>query len=120
MLNRMNQKGEGRLGCVIGLLLLVVVLFIAYKMIPAKMQATDMREAVQNASRSASGKSMDTVKREVLERAKELNVPLTEKDVVVTRRADYIRVEVRYDVAIEFPGYVWNKHYEFDAENPVF
>jgi hypothetical protein len=120
MLIRMNQKGEGRLGCVVGLLLLVVALFVAYKLIPVKMQATSMREAVQNASRSASGKGMDTVKKEVLARAKELNVPLSEKDVVITRRADFIRVEVQYDVMIDFPGYKWKKHYSFDAENPVF
>lgn len=120
MLIRMNQKGEGRLGCVVGLLVVVVALFVAYKLIPVKMQATSMREAVQNASRSASGKGNDTIRKEVYARAKELKVPLKEGDVVVTRRADFVRVEVEYDVAIEFPGYTMNKHYSFNAENPVF
>jgi hypothetical protein len=120
MLIRMNQKGEGRLGCVVGLLILVAALFVAYKLIPVKMQATDMREAVQNASRSASGKGNDTIRKEVMTRAKELGIALSDKDVVVTRRADFVRVEVKYDVTVDFPGYKWNKHYEFDAENPVF
>lgn len=120
MLNRSNQKGEGRLGCVFGLLFLVVAIFIAYKMIPVKIQAAEMREAVQNASRSASGKSQANVRKEVYLRAQELKIPIEESDVVVERRADYIRVTVDYDRDIQFPGYIWKKHYSFTAENPVF
>ncbi len=120
MLSRTNQKGEGRLGCVVGLLLLAAALFIAYKLIPVKIQAAEMREAVQDASRSASGKSQATVRKEVFLRARELKIPIEESDVVIERRADYIRVTVEYDRDIKFPGYVWKKHYSFTAENPVF
>lgn len=120
MLIRMNQKGEGRLGCVMGVLLLCLALFVAYKLIPAKIQAAEMRDVVQDASRSASGKSMATIKKEIFTRAKELKVPLNESDIVITRRNEFIRVEVKYEVQIQFPGFVWNKEYDFEAENPVF
>jgi uncharacterized protein YxjI len=120
MLSRMNQKGEGRLGCVVGLLLLAGALFFAYKMIPVKIQASEMRDAVQDASRSASGKSQATIRKELFARSQELEVPIEEGDIIITRRADFIRIEVEYDVDVEFPGYVWKKHYSFSAENPVF
>jgi len=120
MLIRMNQKGEGRMGCVVGLLLFAVAGFIAYKLIPAKIQAAEMRELVQDESRSASGRSQDTIKKSILARAAELKVPLEPEDVVITRRGDFIKVEVEYDVDIVFPGYVYKKHYQFNAENPVF
>lgn len=120
MLIRMNQKGEGRLGCVVGLLLLVAALFIAYKLLPSKLQATEMRDAVQDASRSASGKGNDVIRKQLFHRAQELKVPVKETDIVITRRADFIRIDVEYDVQIQFPGYVYTKHYSFNAENPVF
>jgi hypothetical protein len=108
------------LGCVFGLLLLAAACFIAYKLIPAKLQATEMRDIIQDESRSASGRSTSEVKKAILFRAEGLKVPLDEEDVVVTRRADYIRVDVEYTVDIVFPGYVHKKHYKFSAENPVF
>ena len=120
MLNRMNQKGEGRLGCVVGLLLLCAALFVAYKLIPVKLQATEMRDAVQDTSRSASGKSNEEVRKLLFHRAQELKVPIQEKDIVISRRADFIKIEVAYDVQVEFPGYTMNKRFEFEAENPVF
>ncbi len=120
MLSRMNQKGEGRLGCVFGLLLLAAAIFIAYKLLPAKLQATEMRDIIQDESRSASGRSMAQVKKGILLRAESLKVPLNEEDVVVSRRGEYIRVDVEYTVDIVFPGYVFKKHYKFSAENPVF
>lgn len=120
MLSRMNQKGEGRMGCVVGILILALASFLAYKLIPVKIQAAEMRDIVQDESRSASGRSMDSVRKAVIARAEELKVPLDPENVVVTRRADYIRVEVEYDVQIPLPGYVYTKHYKFSAENPVF
>lgn len=120
MLIRMNQKGEGRLGCVVGILILALACFLAYKLIPAKIQAAEMRDVVQDESRSASGRNTASVKKAILARAEELKVPLDAEDCVVTRRGDYIRVEIEYTVNIEFPGYVYPKTYKFTAENPVF
>lgn len=120
MLIRMNQKGEGRLGCVVGLLLLCAALFVAYKLIPVKIQAAEMRDAVQDASRAASGKSNELIRKGLFLRAQELKVPIKESDIVISRRADFIKIEVAYDVQVQFPGYTMNKHYEFEAENPVF
>ena len=120
MLIRMNQKGEGRLGCVVGILILALACFLAYKLIPPKIQAAEMRDVVQDESRSASGRGVAAVKKAILARAEELKVPLEESNCTVTRRGDYIRVEIEYTVNIEFPGYVYPKTYKFTAENPVF
>ena len=117
---RKNQKGEGRMGCVVGVLLLATACFLAYKLIPAKIQAAEMRDIVQDESRSASGRGNAEIKKAILAKAEDLKVPLKESDVVITRRADFIKVEVQYDVDIQFPGYLYKKHYSFSAENPVF
>jgi hypothetical protein len=120
MQTRVNQRGEGRLGCVFGVLFLALACFLAYKLIPVKIQANEMRDVIQDESRAASGRSTAEVKKAIFTRAQELKVPLDESNLVVTRRADYIRVECEYSVEIQFPGYTHHKTYKFDAENPVF
>ncbi|MGK2857120.1 MAG: hypothetical protein ACSLFQ_07930 [Thermoanaerobaculia bacterium] len=120
MLIRMNQKGEGRMGCIFGLLILAVACFVAYKLIPPKIQAAEMRDVIQDEARSASGRGSDSVKKSILARAEELKVPLDPENCIVERRADFIRVEVEYTVDIPFPGYLYKKTYKFSTENPVF
>ena len=38
-----SQRGEGQLGCVVGLVLLLVGVFVAYKMVPIKVKAAELR-----------------------------------------------------------------------------
>jgi hypothetical protein len=41
-----GQRGEGQFGCVVGLALLAVGLFFAYKLIPVKIKAAELRQEV--------------------------------------------------------------------------
>ena len=120
MLIRMNQRGEGKLGCVMGLLILVAAVFVAYKMIPIKVRATEFRDAVNDAARSASGQPTDSIKNKLAYKAVQLRLPIGEKDIKIDRRSDYITIEVEYTVPVEFPGYTFQWKFNPKAENPVF
>lgn len=120
MLTRMNQRGEGKLGCVFGLLILAAAVFVAYKIIPVKVKATEFSDAVHDNARSAGTMSVDSIRKSILMKAQQLQLPVSEQNLEIKRTSDSISIKVSYTVPIEFPGYVLQWKEEEIANYPVF
>ena len=114
------QRGEGQFGCLVGLVLLLIAGLIAYRLIPVKVRAAELRDTVIDESKSAGQHSDKQIKANILYKAKQLELPVNENDVEVKRSPNYIKVSVKYTVPVEFPGYVYKWNFEHDYENPVF
>jgi Zn-dependent protease with chaperone function len=56
-------------------------------------------------------KSDDVLRTWVVERARQLNLPITEDEVHITHAPDGMRIDVRYFVKIDLPGYTVNLHF---------
>ena len=115
-----RQRGEGQFGCLVGLVLLVLAGLIAYRLIPVKVKAAEMRDTVIDEAKSAGQHNDKEIKESILYKAKQLELPIGEEDVNVRRNNNYITVKVDYTVPVQFPGYVFNWHFEHNAENPIF
>lgn len=115
-----REIGEGQAGCVVGLIILLVAVFIAYKMIPVKVKAAELRQTVVDASKSAGNLNDGRIMNAITSKARDLELPVTEKDVKINRAANKIRVEVNYVVPVEFPGYTFQWKFNHSAENPIF
>ena len=115
-----RERGETQLGCVFGLLLLLAGLFVAYKMIPVKVRTADLRQTVTDEARAAGTHNDGHIMKAILNEAERLELPVTKDDVEIVRRRDSIRIDVKYMVPVQFPGfkYEWNFHHV--AENPIF
>lgn len=120
MIRNRRERGEGQLGCVVGLLVLLVAVLIAYKMIPVKVKAADLRQTVIDEAKSAGTHDNDRITRAILAKAEELNFPVTEDNITIRRRSDSIRVEVEYTVPVDFPGFTYKWNMRHVAENPIF
>ena len=114
------QRGEGQFGCVVGLLLLLAGIFVAYKMIPIKVKAAELRQEVVDESKSAGMHGDERIMKEIMSKAQELELPLTQEGVTINRRASAITVDVNYTVPVEFPGFVYKWNFHHHAENPIF
>jgi hypothetical protein len=100
---------------------LLIAGLIAYKMIPVKVKAADMRDTVTDEAKSAGTNRDDTkILKRILAKAQELNLPLAEEDVKIQRASGMIRIEVSYTVPVEFPGYTYHWAFHHKAENPLF
>lgn len=120
MLGRRHESGEGQMGCIVGLIIMIAAGFIAYKMIPIKVKAADLRQTVINEARSAGTHTDKVISGLILNKAKELELPVTEKDLKINRAHSAISVTVEYTVPIEFPGYTFNWKFRHHAANPIF
>ena len=115
-----REKGEGQLGCIVGLIVLALGVFIAWKMIPVKVKAAEVRQVVVDEAKSAGTHNDKIIMGNILAKAREDNMPITEDNVKIRRGNNEITVEVNYVVPIEFPGYTYQWHINNTATNPIF
>lgn len=117
---RIGQRGEAKLGCVIWSLLFVIAAFVAWKMIPVKLRSVQLYDYMLEQAKFASAASPKALKRNILRKAQELNLPLTEKTLKVESSGNRIRMSARYTVEVEFPGYTYVWEFEHDIDRPIF
>src|SRR5882762_2364330 len=115
-----RERGESQFGCLIGLILLGLAIFIAWKMIPVKVKAAELRQVVVDEAKSAGTHNDDRIRGAILTMAREDNLPVTEENIKIFRTTSEITVTVTYTVPIVFPGYTYNWHIEHSATNPIF
>jgi hypothetical protein len=120
MVRRWRERGEGQMGCLFGLVILLIGVLIAYKMIPVKVKAAEMRDIVQDEARAAGQHSDKRIMETILIRAQQLNLPIAKENVSISRAANIIVVDVKYTVPVVFPGYTYNWNFHHKAENPIF
>jgi len=115
-----RERGEGKLGCLVGLILLGVAVFVAWKMIPVKVKAAELRQTVVDEAKSAGTHNDDRIRGAILKTAREDDLPVTDDDIKIVRTTSEITVTVTYTIPIVFPGYTYNWHLEHEARNPIF
>jgi len=120
MLRNRRERGEGRLGCLVGLVLLLIAGMIAYKMIPIKVKAADLRDTVQDYSRSAGTHSDRAILQGIVAKAQQIGLPVDDENVEIRRAAGTIKIDVTYTVPVEFPGYTYNWNFHHSTDNPIF
>ncbi len=118
--NRRRELGEGQFGCLVGLVVLLIAGLVAYKMIPVKVKSAELRDTIVDEARSAGSRSDKVIRESILFKAKQLELPVADENIDISRPAGNIRVEVQYTVPVVFPGYTYNWKFHHKAENPIF
>lgn len=120
MLRNRRERGEGQFGCLIGLVLLLVAGLVAYRMIPIKVKAAELRDTVEDESKSAGQHGREQIIASILDKAQRLELPVTKNDIEVEKKSTEIRIDVKYTVPVKFPGYTYQWKFHHHTENPIF
>lgn len=115
-----RERGEGQLGCIVGLILLAVGGFVAWKIIPVKVKAAEIRQEVVDDAKSAGMMNDEKIRASILAKAREDNLPITDDSIKISRGANQISITVDYVVPIEFPGFTYQYHLHHEQTNPIF
>jgi hypothetical protein len=67
---------------------------------------SDLTHRVENQT-----KSDDALRTWVVEKARQLQLPITEDEVHITHPPDGMRIDIRYFVKVDVPGYTVNLHF---------
>ena len=120
MLRKRGERGEGQFGCLVGIVILLVAGVLAYKLIPIKVKAADMRDTVVDEAKSAGQHDERVIRKNILSKAEELNFPVTDDNIEISRKSTYVIIDVKYTVPVDLPGYKYNWNFHHHAENPIF
>ena len=118
--SRRHQRGETQSGCLIGLVILLIACVLAYKLIPVKVKAADMRDTMVDEAKSAAAHDEKMIMKILLQKAKELEFPITEDNIHIDRNSSYIKIDMKYTVPVDFPGYTYKWNFHHHTENPIF
>jgi len=104
-----KQRGEGKIGCIVSMLVLGLIVAVAIKAVPVYYGNSELADACDFIASGASKKPIETLEREVKEKARELNVveALTDKGAIrITKTgggdAGTCTIVLRYKRTINF------------------
>jgi hypothetical protein len=118
---RRGERGEGRVGTLIGLTILALTIYLGYKVIPVMINAYAFRDYIEQETRFAALRNRDEeVVKRVLKKAQELELPVTNKSIRVNRTQSRFDISVKYSIPIETPVYVYNWDFDERFSAPLF
>src|SRR5262245_57952167 len=110
-----QARGGGRrgtnLGCIIWLILVGIVGYIMWKVVPVKIATSEFYDTMQEQAAFGSIKDVKIVEFEILRKAEQLSIPVTQENLKSTKAREAITVEAHYTTTIDFfhgaYKYVW-------------
>ena len=117
-----GEEGEGRTGTFIALIVLAVGIYLGFKFVPVMINAYAFRDYLDEEARFAGLPHHDDelVKRNVLQKAKELELPVNPKNVTVERTSGHIDIRANYTVPVVTPLYTYNWTFNEAVSLPLF
>ena len=122
-----HQRGEGKVGCIISLLILGILGAAALKAVPIYYGNSELVDACDFIASGAAKKTLETVEREVKAKARELGVAevLADKNAIRVSKtggdAGTCTITLRYKRVIDFYGvYKWTLETDKRITKPIF
>lgn len=115
-----RMRGEGKIGCIFWILVLVVVGTVAAKMIPVKIESAEFYDYMEEQAKFGLQASPEGIKRQIMRKARDLDLPVKSENLTVERVAEEIRIHCKYEIPIEFPGYTYIWKFDEKINRPLF
>ena len=119
---RRNEAGEGRAGTLFALAVLALGIYLGAKFVPVMISAYTFRDYLEEQARFAALPHHDDemVRNNILAKARELELPVGAKDVLVNRTSAHIDIRAHYTVPVETPVYTYHWKFEEAIDAPLF
>ncbi|MEJ5165935.1 MAG: hypothetical protein WHV67_02780 [Thermoanaerobaculia bacterium] len=116
----MKNLGKINFGCIVMLLILIVVGYALYIIIPIKIKAAELKKTAEMYALQGSLYTREQIMTELVEKAKQLDLPVTEKNIKIEKSSSFIKIDIYYTVPIDIMGYKTELKFNPHFENPLF
>lgn len=115
------ERGEGRIGCLFWALLFIAAAVVAWEMVPVKIRSSQLYDfMIDQAAVATYNRSEEAIKKRILRKARDLDIPLHKDNLTVKRVGDSIQMRARYTIPVEFPGYTYDWHFEHEIQRELY
>jgi hypothetical protein len=115
-------RGGANIGCIIWLIILGVVGYVLYKVVPVKIASSEFFDTMQEQAAFGSIKDPKFIEYEILKKAEELELPIKKENLKITKTTNALKVEAHYEITIDFFNGVYKYLWKFDpvVVRPLF
>jgi hypothetical protein len=110
MTPRIRERGEGKIGCIVSLIVLGLASAAGIKLIPVYYSNNELVDAASRKAESAAGRNPEDMVKEIREAAKKLEIPeaMAAGAITMTKRASgdvgSVVVKLRYTRKVDLYG----------------
>jgi len=115
-------RGGANFGCIVWLVVLGVVGYLLWKVVPVKIATSEFYDTMQEQAAFGSIKDPKFIEFEILKKADELKLPVTKENLKITKARESITVEAHYEITIDFFNGLYKYVWKFDpvVVRPLF
>jgi hypothetical protein len=115
------QRGDVPIGCLIGMVVILVVVLVGIKVTPLVIHTGELDKEINVLADRANRREYndERILHDILQKAEDLDLPVTKEDVTIKRSSKHIKITVSYDIPIDFPGYTYVWHKEHYQDRPL-
>jgi len=118
-MKRRRAAGEGNIGCILWTIAFLILILICYKIIPIKLNTAEMYDFMIEQAKFGTAPSAE-LKKIILGKAKELEIPINDKNLSVERIGDRIRMKTAFEIPVDFPGYTYVWKFDWEIDRPIY
>lgn len=116
-----NNRGEGRIGLLISLALLLAGVYSAYVLIPIKVRTYEFYDAMREEARFGAVRRRDQIVHDrLMKKARQLKIPLKGENLEITRDGGQYIVVAHYTIPVDLAVYKTEWVYHERATAPLF
>lgn len=107
------------LQAIFGVLLLVAVVLVIYKVVPPYFANQELQDAVTEEARinTYTPKTEDDMRSTIFRKAQDLDIPITRDQIQVQRASNGVSISVAYTVHVDLPAYPLDLNFEASSKN---
>jgi hypothetical protein len=116
-----NSRGEGKIGLLISLALLLSAAYAAYVLIPIKVRTYEFYDSMVSEARFGAVRNRDEkVHARLMKKARQLQIPLTGENLEIKRDGGQYIVIAHYTIPVDLAVYKTEWVYHEKATAPIF
>jgi hypothetical protein len=113
------ERGEGRLKTIIVVLVIVLLVYSAFKIVPAYVNDYQLADKMQEQARFAvvNRYTEEQIRENVFRTVQDLGIPAKKEAIKVTSTNSLVRISVEYTVPVDLLAYHLELHFSPSSEN---
>jgi hypothetical protein len=118
---RHREAGEGKIGLLISLALLLSAAYAAYVLIPIKVRTYEFYDTMRSEARFGAVRKRDEVVADrLLKKARQLGIPLKKENLEIKRDGGMYVITAHYTIPVDLTVYQTDWVYRERATAPIF
>ncbi|MGB7281625.1 MAG: hypothetical protein WBE13_05115 [Candidatus Acidiferrum sp.] len=116
---RRAQSGGGRLKALVYTALLVIGVYVAFKIVPAYAAEYQLSDKMQEQARFAvvNRYTPDQIRDNIYKEVEDLDIPAKREDIKVSATQEVVKISVDYTVPVDLLFYSTELHFSPSSEN---